>query len=122
MSTEAVEQLPRLIAQYPYCAAYRMLYCIALANTHSIDLGRLRVHSDESMQNKLLVGFVATVLMSKMNQVMNDHNFYKNYTMRELQKTLERQRVHEIRGQKILTPSTCEQKKVYAAFDIAPPS
>ena len=89
---------------------------------NSIDLGRLRVHSDESMQNKLLVGFVATVLMSKMNQVMNDHNFYKNYTMRELQKTLERQRVHEIRGQKILTPSTCEQKKVYAAFDIAPPS
>lgn len=40
MSTEAVEQLPRLIAQYPYCAAYRMLYSIALANTHSIELGR----------------------------------------------------------------------------------
>ena len=40
MSTEAVEQLPRLIAQHPYCAAYRMLYSIALANTHSIELGR----------------------------------------------------------------------------------
>ena len=35
MGAEAVEQLPKLIAQYPYCAAYRMLYCIALANTHS---------------------------------------------------------------------------------------
>ena len=35
MGAEAVEELPRLISQYPYCAAFRMLYCIALANTHS---------------------------------------------------------------------------------------
>ena len=40
MSTEAVEQLPRLIGQCPYCATYRMMYCIALANTHSTELNR----------------------------------------------------------------------------------
>ncbi len=38
MSTEAVEQLPRLIGQCPYCATYRLMYCIALANTHSTGL------------------------------------------------------------------------------------
>ncbi len=35
MGAEAVEKLPQLIEQYPYCPTYRMLYCIALANTHS---------------------------------------------------------------------------------------
>ena len=38
MGAEAVEKLPQFIAQYPYCATYRMLYCIALANTHSTNL------------------------------------------------------------------------------------
>ena len=35
MGTEAVEQLPALIEAYPFCATYRLLYTIALANTHS---------------------------------------------------------------------------------------
>ncbi|MBQ0056511.1 MAG: hypothetical protein KBT20_02540 [Bacteroidales bacterium] len=35
MGAEAVDMLPQLIGQYPYCAAYRLLYTIALANTHS---------------------------------------------------------------------------------------
>jgi len=35
MGAEAVEKLPQMIEQYPYCPTYRMLYCIALANTHS---------------------------------------------------------------------------------------
>ncbi len=38
MGAEAVEILPRLIEQYPYCATYKVLYCIALANTHSTQL------------------------------------------------------------------------------------
>jgi len=35
MGADAVEKLPQLIEQYPYCPTYRMLYCVALANTHS---------------------------------------------------------------------------------------
>ncbi|MBP5346563.1 MAG: hypothetical protein J6Y99_10155 [Bacteroidales bacterium] len=38
MGAEAVEKLPQLIDQCPYCATYRMLLCIALANTHSTHL------------------------------------------------------------------------------------
>ena len=89
---------------------------------NSIDLGRLRIHSGEAMQNKLLIGFFASVLMSRMNQVMGAQGLYKTYTMKEMQKILDRQRIHEIRGQKIFTPPTCEQKNFYAAFGMAPPS
>ena len=35
MGAEAVEKLPLLIEQNPFCATYRMLYLVALANVHS---------------------------------------------------------------------------------------
>ncbi len=38
MGAEAVAKLPELIAQYPYCATYRLLYVVALANVHSTKL------------------------------------------------------------------------------------
>ena len=38
MGAEAVAKLPELIAQYPYCATYRLLYLVALANVHSTKL------------------------------------------------------------------------------------
>ena len=40
-----VERLPELISQHPYCATYRMLYLVALANVHSAKL------SDEIRRN-----------------------------------------------------------------------
>lgn len=38
MGADAVAKLPELIAQYPYCATYRLLYVVALANVHSTRL------------------------------------------------------------------------------------
>lgn len=46
MGAEAVERLPQLIEAYPYCATYRLLYVVALANVHSTRLeGELKRHS-----------------------------------------------------------------------------
>jgi len=38
MGAEAVAKLPELIEKYPYCATYRLLYAVALANVHSTRL------------------------------------------------------------------------------------
>lgn len=38
MGAEAVAKLPELIEKYPYCATYRLLYLVALANVHSTRL------------------------------------------------------------------------------------
>lgn len=38
MGADALMKLSALIEQYPYCTPYRMLYAIALANTHSTRL------------------------------------------------------------------------------------
>ena len=38
MGADAVERLPELISQHPYCPTYRILYLVALANVHSTRL------------------------------------------------------------------------------------
>ena len=38
MGSEAIQKLPELIEAYPYCATYRLLYVVALANVHSTKL------------------------------------------------------------------------------------
>lgn len=46
MGADAVAKLPELIEKYPYCATYRLLYVVALANVHSTRLEQeLRLHS-----------------------------------------------------------------------------
>lgn len=46
MGAEAVQKLPALIEAHPYCATYRLLYVVALANVHSTKLeSELKKHA-----------------------------------------------------------------------------
>jgi len=95
----------------------------------SLDLGRLRMHSQESMQNKVFAGFVALILLSEINRVVNfceihlmaEKNLYRSYTMKKLLKILAKQRIQEICSQRIIYPATKEQRTVYEAFGIEAP-
>lgn len=88
---------------------------------NSIDLGRLRVHSDNAAQGKLFVGFVAAVLMSSINKVMVDKNLYQKYTMKELLRVLAKLRIQEINGQTILAPVSKEQRMIFDSFNLSLP-
>jgi transposase len=83
-----------------------------------LDLGRLRVHSDVHMLNKLFVGFVALIVMAHIHKVMMDNNMYEHTTLKKLLKTLERLKVQYINGKKIFFPLTSEQKGIFSAFGI----
>lgn len=83
---------------------------------NSIDLGRFRVHGDQAMQGKLFIGFVASIIMSAINKVMADADLYRKYTMKELLLIVEKLRVQEINGQKIIAPLTKEQRIIFEAF------
>ena len=88
---------------------------------NSIDLGRLRVHSDNAAQGKLFVGFIASVLMSGINKVMADKDLYRKYTMKELLRALAKLRIQEINGQTILAPVSKEQRMIFDAFNLSLP-
>ena len=87
----------------------------------NLNLGRLRVHSDDRMQNKVFIGFIALILLSHLHNVMLDQNLYKQMTLKKLLLTLAKLRVQHIHGHRILFPLTKEQKAIYKAFGVKEP-
>jgi transposase len=86
-----------------------------------LDLGRLRIHSDKSMQNKVFVGFIALILMAGIHKVMMEQGLYRSMTMKKMIKTLGKLRIQYINGNRILYPVTKEQKEIFKAFGLKEP-
>ena len=86
-----------------------------------LNLGRLRVQRDDSMQNKVFIGFIALILKSHLHKVMLNKRLYKNMTVKKLLLILSKLRVQHINGQRILFPLTKEQKTIYKAFGVQEP-
>ncbi len=53
LGAEAVKALPEKIEKYPYCATYRLLYLVALANVHSTRLKEEIKHHAPSLPDRL---------------------------------------------------------------------
>jgi transposase len=89
---------------------------------NSIDLGRLRVHSQESMQNKVFVGFISLILLSHINKVMSEKNMYRDMSLKEMLLILKKLRLQTIAGKQILFPVSAQQRGIFKAFSVPEPS
>lgn len=85
---------------------------------NSLNLGRLRVHTDERMQNKIFIGFIALIMMSHIHKVMKDKKLYAKFTMDKLLIVLAKNKVMYVNGERILRPLTKEQKTILESFNI----
>jgi transposase len=83
-----------------------------------LHLARLRVHSDNAMQNKIFIGFIALIITAHIHKVMTEKQLYNSYTLKKLIKTLERLKVHYIKNDSIISPVTKEQKIIFEAFGL----
>jgi len=83
-----------------------------------LDLARLRVHSDNAMQNKVFVGFIALIITAHVHNVMFRNELYEKWTMKKMLKILERMKAHYIKNDKIISPLTKDQKRIFQAFNI----
>ncbi|KJS46730.1 MAG: hypothetical protein VR66_23765, partial [Peptococcaceae bacterium BRH_c23] len=88
---------------------------------NSLDLGRLRVHREDIMQNKLFVGFISLILAAHIHKVMLEKELYKRMTMKKLLISLSKLRLQIINGTRILFPLTKDQKAIYKAFNVDEP-
>lgn len=88
---------------------------------NSLDLGRLRVHSEANMQNKVFVGFISLILLSGIHNVMVDQMLYRKMTMKKLLLVLSKLKLQIVNGIRILFPLTKEQRSIYEAFGINAP-
>lgn len=88
---------------------------------NELDLNRLRIHSDPAMRAKIFVSFISLILVCYIHKVMMEHKMYKDWTMREMIKNLEKLRVQYIAENRILYPLTKTQRKIYACFGLGTP-
>jgi transposase len=86
-----------------------------------LDLARLRVHSDNAMQNKVFVGFIALILTSHINKVMSEKNLYDAMTMKKMLKIMDTLRVQCVNGKRIVYPPTKTHRSILEAFGLAGP-
>ena len=85
---------------------------------NSLDLGRIRVHSEASMQNKVFIGFISLILLTGIHNVMLSKKLYAKMTMRKMILALSKLRVQMVKGIRILSPITKEQRIIYEAFEV----
>jgi transposase len=88
---------------------------------NSLDIWRTRVHSENSMQNKVFIGFISLILLSAIHNVMIEKNLYGKMTMKKLILTLSKLKLQIVKGVRILFPVTKEQRSIYEAFDVKEP-
>ena len=88
---------------------------------YSLDIGRIRMHSENSMQNKVFVGFISLILLSAIHNVMVEKKLYSTMTMKKLILTLSKLKLQMVKGIRILYPVTKEQRSIFEAFDVQVP-
>jgi len=85
---------------------------------NSLGLDRLRVHGSDRMHNKLLVSFIALVLVSHVYNVMKEKRLAERMTFDRLILTMSKLRVATVNGTQVLSPVTKEQADILAAFGL----
>ena len=88
---------------------------------NNLGLDRLRVHSDDRMQNKLFVAFIALIITSAIHEKMRRKGMYKRMTFDRLILTLAKLKSATVGGKTILRPVTKEQVDIFEIFGIALP-
>lgn len=88
---------------------------------NSLGLSRLHIQSNDRMQNKIFVGFIALILMSWIHKNMSDQGMYKQMTFDKMMLTLSKIKIATINDQKILRPLTKDQKQILQQLGVDAP-
>ncbi|MDR0287124.1 MAG: IS1634 family transposase [Clostridiales bacterium] len=88
---------------------------------NNLGLDRLRVHSDERMQNKLFIAFIALIIASAIHDTMKKKDLFKIMTFDRLILVLAKLKSAIVNGKTILRPVTKEQLLIFNSFDILSP-
>jgi transposase len=88
-----------------------------------LNLRRLAVSSEQSLDGKLFVQFIALIFLSYITQKMQENNLFKDYTMQEVLDELDLIECFEVPGQRLqLGETTKHQLNLYTKLGVAPPA
>ena len=88
-----------------------------------LNMRRLLVSSERSLDGKLFVEFVALILISYINKKMQEHSLYKDYTMQQLLDKLDLIECFSYPGRDLRVGEVLEkQKDLYVKLGVKPPA
>ena len=88
-----------------------------------LNMRRMSVASEESLEGKLFVQFVALIYLSYIKKAMDDKDLFKTYTMQELLDELDIIEFYQQPGhQHHVSEITNKQKKLYQYMEVEVPS
>jgi transposase len=103
---------------------YRTKDCVEKAFENiknDLDMKRLRIHSDEAMQGRIFIIFIALIISSYIRYIMKEADLYKKFTFSALIKELKKLKVIRLSNKKtLMTELTRSQKIIFKAFDAMP--
>lgn len=87
-----------------------------------LNLRRVAVSSEQSLDGKLFVQFIALIFLSYIKKKMQDNNLFKNYTMQEALDEFDVIECFELPGQKLQVGEiTKRQMDLYTKLGVTPP-
>ena len=88
-----------------------------------LNLRRLAVSSEQSLDGKLFVQFIALIFLSYITRNMQENKLFKDYTMQEVLDELDMIECFEVPGQKLqLGETTKHQMNLYTKLGVTPPA
>ena len=88
-----------------------------------LNMRRTTVSSEENLDGKLFVQFVALIYLAHIDKIMRHNNLYKDYTLQQLLDELDVIERFEPQGKKHhIGEMTKKQLDIYRVFDVSPPS
>ena len=87
-----------------------------------LNLRRTVVSSEQSLNGKLFVQFIALIYLSSITKRMQENNLFKNYTMQEVLDELDIIECFEVPGQQLqIGETTKRQIELYTKLGVTPP-
>ncbi|MBU4486670.1 MAG: IS1634 family transposase [Candidatus Delongbacteria bacterium] len=84
-----------------------------------LNMRRTSVSSDENLEGKLFVQFIALIFLSYIKKIMSEKGLFKNYTMQELLDEFDIIERFELPGQRYhIGEITKKQKELYSCLDV----
>lgn len=88
-----------------------------------LNLRRTAVSSEQSLDGKLFVQFVALIFLSSITKRMQDSGLFKNYTMQEVLDEFDTIECFEVPGQQLQVGETTKrQLELYGKLGVTPPA
>ena len=87
---------------------------------NDLDMKRLRIHTQSTMDGRIFIQFIALILITKLKEVMRENNWFQNHNLQEVIEEMKSIREVSIEGKrkKLITQLTGFQSEIVELYKL----